>query len=114
MKYMGLIGGVSPEATKIYYGLLNAHARERQGGQHSAQLLFAMLDYGVMYAHYQRQDWQAFTDEVLKLARRLQSAGVRALAITSGTTHVAAETVARETGLPVFICWIASMRRWTN
>lgn len=101
MKKIGLIGGVSPEATKIYYDLLNQHARERSGGQHSVRVQFAMLDYGVMIGHYHDQNWSAFTDEVVAAAEDLKAAGVQALAITSGTTHVAADAVAEATGLPV-------------
>lgn len=101
MKKIGLIGGVSPEATKIYFDLLNAHARERLGGQHSARVLFSMLDYGVMIALYHEENWPAFIAEVVAAAKELQNAGAEAIAITSGTTHVAAEAVARETGLPL-------------
>lgn len=101
MSLVGLIGGVSPEATAIYYRLLNAHARTRLGGQHSARVMFFMLDFGVMRGHYNAQDWEAFTAEVVKGARALQAAGATAIAITSGTTHLAAVAVSRETGLPV-------------
>jgi aspartate racemase len=101
MSLVGLIGGVSPEATKIYYELLNGHARARQGGQHSARCVFFMLDYGVMIGHYHDENWEAFRAEVVKGAMALKAAGAEAIAITSGTTHVAAEAVAHETGLPV-------------
>ena len=101
MSLVGLIGGVSPEATKIYYELLNAHARSRHGGQHSARCLFFMLDYGVMIGHYHDENWDAFRAEVVKGAEALKAAGADAIAITSGTTHVAAEAVAGATGLPV-------------
>ena len=101
MSLVGLIGGVSPEATKIYFDLLNAHARARHGGQHSARCIFFMLDYGVMIGHYHDENWDAFRSEVVKGAMALKAAGATAIAITSGTTHVAAEAVAKETGLPV-------------
>ncbi|WP_300394897.1 amino acid racemase [Henriciella sp.] len=101
MSLVGLIGGVSPEATKIYYELLNGHARERHGGQHSARCAFFMLDYGVMIGHYHDENWDAFKAEVVKGANALKAAGAEAIAITSGTTHVAAEAVAEATGLPV-------------
>lgn len=101
MSRIGLIGGVSPEATKIYYDLLNAHARARHGGQHSARCLFYMLDYGVMIAHYHEEAWEAFRAEVVKGAMALKAGGAEAIAITSGTTHVAADAVAEATGLPV-------------
>ena len=101
MSLIGLIGGVSPEATQIYYRLLNEHARKTKGGQHSAQTILYTLDYGIMITHYHAEDWTAFKAEVVKAALSLKAAGASALAITSGTTHVAAQAVAAATGLPV-------------
>jgi len=101
MKLLGLIGGVSPEATAIYVRLLNRHARERFGGERSANFLLYMLDYGVMVGHYNDRNWPAFTDEVVRGAERLARAGAEALVITSNTTHVAADAVVAATGLPL-------------
>lgn len=101
MKLLGLIGGVSPEATAIYYRLLNEAARARFGGQHSANLLLYTLDYGVMIDHYDDRDWDAFNAEVVKGAKHLAAAGAEALIITSNTTHVAADAVKDATGLPL-------------
>ena len=100
MKLLGLIGGVSPEATAIYYRLLNDAARARLGGQHSANLMLYALDYGVMIGHYDNRDWVAFIAEVVKGAKHLAAAGAEALIITSNTTHVAADAVKDATGLP--------------
>jgi len=101
MPLVGLIGGVSPEATQIYYRHLNRAARERLGGQHSANVLYYMLDYGVMIGHYHDENWTAFIAEVVAGANALKAGGAEVLAITSGTTHVAADAVAAATGLPV-------------
>ncbi len=101
MALIGLIGGVSPESTAIYYRLMNAHARERFGGQHSVNALIYALDYGVMIGHYDAADWDAFRAEVAKGGRALKDAGVDLLAITSNTTHLAAEALFEATRLPV-------------
>lgn len=101
MKLLGLIGGVSPEATAIYYRLLNEAARARFGGQHSANILLYALDYGVMIRHYDNRDWDAFNAEVVKGAKHLAAAGAEALIISSNTTHVAADAVKGATGLPL-------------
>lgn len=101
MKLLGLIGGVSPESTAIYYRLLTEGARARLGPLHSANILLYTLDYGVMIRHYDNRDWDAFKAEVVKGANYLKSAGVDALVITSNTTHVAADAVSEATGLPV-------------
>ena len=101
MKLLGLIGGVSPEATAIYYRLLNQAARDRFGPLHSANIMLYALDYGVMIRHYDSRDWPSFNAEVVKGARCLAGAGVEALVITSNTTHVAADAVREATGLPI-------------
>lgn len=101
MKLIGLIGGVSPESTAIYYRLLNEAAQARLGGEHSANLMFYALDYGVMIKHYDNRDWPRFIDEVVKGGKHLKAAGVDALLICSNTTHVAADAVAEATGLPL-------------
>lgn len=100
-KMLGLIGGVSPEATAIYYRLLNEAARARFGAEHSANILLYALDYGVMIRHYNDGNWTAFTDEVVAGAKRLAGAGADALVISSNTTHVAADAAREATGLPL-------------
>ncbi len=101
MKLIGLIGGVSPESTVIYYRLLNEAAQARLGGEHSANILLYALNYGVMIKHYDDRNWPRFIDEVVKGGKHLAVAGVDALVICSNTTHVAADAVAEATGLPV-------------
>jgi len=101
MKLLGLIGGVSPEATAIYYRLLSETARARLGPLHSANLMLYALDYGVMIGHYDNRDWDAFTAEVVRGAEHLAAAGVEALIICSNTTHVAADAVRAAVDVPL-------------
>ncbi|WP_411818523.1 aspartate/glutamate racemase family protein [Hyphococcus sp. DH-69] len=101
MKLLGLVGGVSPESTEIYYRLLNDAARKKCGGQHSANLIVYTLDYGVMIKHYDNRDWDQFRAEVVRGAKAVAAAGAEALVICSNTTHVGAKASAEATGLPV-------------
>ncbi len=101
MKLLGLIGGVSPEATAIYYRLLTEAARTRLGPLHSANVMLYALDYGVMIGHYDNRDWDAFSAEVVKGSKHLEAAGVDGLVICSNTTHVAADAVGAAVDLPL-------------
>ncbi|MEL6371920.1 MAG: amino acid racemase [Pseudomonadota bacterium] len=101
MKRIGLIGGVSPESTVIYYELLNKMARQEFGGQTSFKAQIFALDYGEMIGHYQAEDWPAFIRQVVRAGSVLKAGGADALAICSNTTHLASDDLARETGLPV-------------
>ena len=100
-KRLGLIGGVSPESTVIYYRLLNAMARDRLGGHHSADLLLAALSYGEMLNYYERKDWDAFKARVAAAAINLRDGGAAAIVITSNTTQMAAEAARDASGLPL-------------
>jgi len=101
MKLLGLIGGVSPEATVIYYRHITDAARAKLGPLHSANVMLYALDYGVMIEHYDNRDWDAFIAEVAKAAKHLADGGCEALAICSNTTHVGAAAAAAVSGLPV-------------
>ncbi|MEM0986523.1 MAG: amino acid racemase [Pseudomonadota bacterium] len=101
MKRIGLIGGVSPESTVVYYRLLNAAAKAAMGGDHSAELVIYSLDFGVMVERYGRAEWPAFNGEVVKAARALEAAGCELLAICSNTTQRAADDVTAAVDLPL-------------
>ena len=101
MNTIGLIGGISPESTVIYYRLLSDAAKARLGASHSASFLLYTLDFGVMLEHYDNRDWDAYTAEVVKAAKHLVAGGAEALVICSNTSHVAAGAVMEATGLPL-------------
>lgn len=101
MKLLGLIGGVSPESTAIYYRLLNDHARRRLGGVHSARLLLWSFDFHLLDAAYRAADWDGYRALVVGAGETLKRAGAEALMICSNTTHLAAEAVREKTGLPL-------------
>jgi aspartate racemase len=101
MKLLGLIGGVSPESTAIYYRLLNAEARRRLGGAHSARLIVWSFDFHLIDAAYKAGDWVVYRKLAVDAGLALKRAGVDAIMICSNTTHLAAEAVREATGLPI-------------
>lgn len=101
MKTLGLIGGVSPESTAIYYRLLNAAARARLGANHSARLIVWSFDFHAIDAVYAAGDWTRYRGLVVEAGQALKRAGVDALMICSNTTHLAAAAVTAATGLPL-------------
>jgi aspartate racemase len=101
MKTLGLIGGISPESTEIYYRLLNEAARERLGARHSARLLLWSFDFNDIDEAYLKGEWDRYRAMVVEAAQSLKRAGAEGLVICSNTTHLAAEAVSEATGLPV-------------
>ena len=101
MPLIGLIGGVSPKSTPIYYELIHAAYQAARGGSHSAPLLIYSVDFDEIVTNYNKRDWAGYADVVVNAARHLKAGGATHLAICSNTTHLAAEAAVAETGLPL-------------
>ena len=46
MKTIGLLGGITCESSLVYYQLINEMAREKLGGNHSAESVMVSVDFG--------------------------------------------------------------------
>ena len=95
MKRIGLVGGVSPQSTAIYYDLLNKAANERYGGDHSAEILVYSLDFGHMVDLYTSNEWTLFSQRIVDAAKALDAAGCDVMAIASNTCNLAGDLVAQ-------------------
>ncbi|MEM9168582.1 MAG: amino acid racemase [Pseudomonadota bacterium] len=98
MKRIGLVGGTSPESTVVYYQLINAAARRRLGGEHSANMVVHSIDYGRVHAAYAAGDWDAFGRTIGEAAAPLVAAGCEVFAIGSNTSHLGAERAQAHVG----------------
>ncbi len=78
--HIGLIGGIGPAATDLYYrGLIMAlRARDR-----ALDATIVHADNLVLLENFSRNDTEAQTEIYLRLADRLVAAGAEAMAITS-------------------------------
>lgn len=101
MKLLGLIGGVSPESTAIYYRLLNDAARARFGGSHSQSMIISSFNFSEMVELYAAGDWDGYIAAIVAAGERLKAAGVDALMICSNTSGMGTSALRAATGLPV-------------
>ncbi len=114
MKRIGLIGGVSPESTIIYYQLLNRAAAQRYDARASAEVVIHALNFGQMHALYAKQDWDAFKAIVVEAARGLAVNGCELIGILSNTTQIAARQAAAAIDVPLvnlIDCLASAMRK---
>ena len=56
---IGIIGGMSPSSTELYYSRLNTSVRAALGGLHSADLLIRSVDFAEIEALQSAGDWDA-------------------------------------------------------
>lgn len=105
MKTIGLIGGMSWEASAVYYQLLNRQVQARLGGLHSAKIALISLDFDEPAGLARTSAWAELADLLSDAARKLEAAGAGVLVIGANTAHRVAEEVAASVSIPVLhIC----------
>lgn len=96
--HIGLIGGIGPAATDLYYrGLISA--LRTKGLTLDATIVHA--DSVTLLANFEAGNHQAQTEIYLKLADRLVAAGAEAMAITSIGGHFCVDSVRPRCPLPL-------------
>jgi len=101
VRRLGLIGGLSWESTRLYYDAINRTVAARLGGVHSAQVIIDSLDFAPIAEAQTAGRWDDAAAPIVAAARRLERAGVDAVAIGSNTMHKCAARVEAEVALPL-------------
>ncbi|MGG7564917.1 aspartate/glutamate racemase family protein [Rhodovulum sp. DZ06] len=100
MKTIGILGGMSCESTALYYARLNAGARARLGGLHSADCLIRSVDFGVIEAMQARGDWDGAGAALAGAAKGLEAGGADLLILATNTMHKVAPAIEAAVSIP--------------
>jgi len=101
MKTLGLIGGTGWVSSIDYYKLINQEINKRLGGMQAAHLVLYSLNYGEVDSFFQKDDFESIYNMVADAARKLKYCGVEGLMLCANTTHMFADRLKSEIGLPV-------------
>ncbi|MDO4693190.1 MAG: aspartate/glutamate racemase family protein [Eikenella sp.] len=101
MKTIGLIGGMSPESTVLYYQTINRTVNTRLGGNHSADIVMHSIDFERIVALQKAGDWAAAGAILADSARRLAACGADALVLATNTMHKVAATIEAAVPIPL-------------
>jgi aspartate racemase len=93
MRTIGLIGGMSFEASALYYRLINEAVRDRLGGWRSAELLLHSVDFEGIVELQQAGRWAEAGTRLAGVARGLEAAGAQCVLICANTMHIVADAV---------------------
>ena len=93
MKTIGLLGGMSWEASIEYERIINTEVRRRLGGVHSADLLIRSYDFAVIEALQEAGDWDAAGQMLADDAARLEEAGADVIVLATNTMHKVARQI---------------------
>lgn len=101
MRRIGLIGGMSFEASAVYYRLINEAVRQRLGGLHSAELLLHSVDFQRIVELQQAGRWTDAGSLLAQAARGLEGAGADCVLICANTMHLVADAVESAISVPL-------------
>lgn len=100
MKTIGMIGGVSTEATLIYYKTINAIVRARLGGYNSADMRIHSVNFEDYNGAHETRDWPFIRAGFDAAAKGLEAAGADFLVLACNTLHTVADAIDGATDLP--------------
>lgn len=86
MKTIGLLGGMSFESTIDYYRIINETVNKFQGGNHSAEIVLASVDFGLIEKLQHEGKWQDLA-ELLSRHINVRLADADFIIICTNTMH---------------------------
>ena len=100
-RVIGMLGGMSWQSSAEYYRLANELVRARLGGQHSARVLLASVDFADIEQLQADGRWAEAGELLAATAKSLQAGGAELLLICTNTMHKVADQVQAAIDIPV-------------
>ena len=100
-KTIGLIGGMTPESTILYYRILNSLASERFGAKHSCNVLLESVDFGMVSKFQKENRWDLLNEMMRNAAINLERGGAKCILICANTMHLTIDFVQKAIKIPV-------------
>ena len=105
MKTIGLIGGMGWRSSAECCKLINQRVSKGLGGLHSARLVMFSVDFQEIEKAEHENRWERAANILSRSWATLKSAGADFLVLCTNTMHRVADTIERESGLPLLhIC----------
>ena len=101
MKKIGLIGGITPESTILYYQILNNLRANQLGKTHSAELIINSFDFGQISQLLTEGSWDLLDKKMADTAISLEGAGASCILICANTMHLCVDAVRKVVRIPV-------------
>ncbi|WP_373099221.1 MULTISPECIES: aspartate/glutamate racemase family protein [Pasteurellaceae] len=93
MKTLGILGGMSPQSTVTYYRDINRLVNQTLGGNASAPLLIASVNFADIVQCQNRGDWQQAGQILAEAAHKLERIGAQGIVLSANTMHKVARPI---------------------
>lgn len=100
MRKIGIIGGMSPESTAIYYLEINRLVNQARGGNTSAPLILDNMEFEQIVQCQKNGAWQQAGEILAQSAQKLQQAGAQAIVLATNTMHKVADSIQTAIDVP--------------
>jgi len=101
MKKIGLIGGITPESTVLYYRILNQFNAANLGKPHSAEVIINSFDFGKISQLQKENRWDLLDKMMSEAGENLENAGATCILICANTMHLCIDAVKNVVNIPV-------------
>jgi aspartate racemase len=101
MKTIGLIGGLTWQATVDYYRIINEQINANLGGHHSSKMIIASVDFAPIFELANSNKWDEMAEILSAEAVRLEKAGANFIIICANTAHKIYNQIKSSVKIPV-------------
>lgn len=100
LKTIGILGGMSTEATREYYQLINAGVQQVLGGHNVAELLVCSVNFENITRFIKESRWDEAAAYLAQKARQIQQGGADYLFLATNTMHKVSDAITAAVSIP--------------
>ncbi len=97
---IGVLGGMSNQATGEYYRLINERLNAHLGGWDNGEVVIVSVNFGNIEYFVRNEDWEAAHSYLAEKVDRLERAGADVVVCVSNTMHRVVEPIMAERRTP--------------
>jgi len=100
-KRIGIVAGIGPSATVLYYQGIVEEYQKRRGNQHFPEMVIHSLDFAEVNKYLDRGEWEVLTDQLVSVVVGLQKAGCDFGLFACNALHLVFNQVQQRVLLPM-------------
>jgi len=101
MLRIGIVGGLSPESTTLYYRTIVCEYRRRHGDEKYPTIIIYSVNFGLFHEYLGRGDEERAAEIIIEALNALHRAGADFALISANTPHMLMPLIAPRSPLPI-------------
>jgi len=101
MKTIGIVGGLSPESTVLYYTTIIEEYRRRYGNEEYPEIVIYSVNFGKFTRLMEEGRFKEAASIIIKAVKSLHKAGADFAIISANTPHMFLGRIVRESPIPI-------------